>query len=566
MKFAVRKFALALTLGAMGSFGAYGGQDALVKFSTLGNGQYDVLGVRTLDWQETGDLGVEDLIPVPANCGGYQSFVQWAVNAVKDDECSFNVYAHGRLAGFINKSSRAITVRTLSKNGGTCPAGGGCIEVAAALHGVERARIVEPYNGSNQPKIQFLSLGGTLHYYLSPADSNVPNPGNTAPTTFSNGTPFLSATFTSVLGDFTANQGGHNYVAAGIQDYDKSVIDVQSALDGSPLATLTGTTHYAVISLPTSLQQIIQFGQGIGDTSPIYLLKDGSSSPTSISDQAFKIDANSVFAGEPAVVGPCDSCRMTGGSMQTNDQQLLIENNNPATYPSCTQGDTSCCESRNFPQNVNTAKTYAPDKSDVYDGSGQIGAATNHSQPNGEWTHNNFRGQSGQWVFRSGTKSAPKATLINHISCFDDPACLHAAANGEYKQIYWDGTGSFRNAKGEDPKTKSIVINGVTVYTDNAGDLATRHYYRAYVADLGEDGPVSPLPQACKDWKPGDLLGPLTGSKSGKATDETCDVCADVYQIEIHATTDPSSPIMYTVGGYMNKGNYQIHRETGNPN
>ena len=40
-------------------------------------------------------------------------------------------------------------------------------------------------------------------------------------------------------------------------------------------------------------------------------------------------------------------------------------------------------------------------------------------------------------------------------------------------------------------------------------------------------------------------------------------LCPDIDQIEIHATTDRNSPVIYTVGAYVDGGNLQIHPPVG---
>jgi len=52
---------------------------------------------------------------------------------------------------------------------------------------------------------------------------------------------------------------------------------------------------------------------------------------------------------------------------------------------------------------------------------------------------------------------------------------------------------------------------------------------------------------------------PKFGDKGGQA----CDTCPDYYEIEIHCTTDPASPVIYKVGDFIDGGNLQIHPEVG---
>jgi hypothetical protein len=44
---------------------------------------------------------------------------------------------------------------------------------------------------------------------------------------------------------------------------------------------------------------------------------------------------------------------------------------------------------------------------------------------------------------------------------------------------------------------------------------------------------------------------------------QTCSECADTYEIEIHCTEDPSSPVAYRVSHYISEGNFQLHPAVG---
>jgi hypothetical protein len=173
-----------------------------------------------------------------------------------------------------------------------------------------------------------------------------------------------------------------------------------------------------------------------------------------------------------------------------------------------------------------------------------------------------------------GSHSNPPDTAITDITCSDPPACVHAAANGEFKQIDFEGTGSFRNLRGGGPGAPTTqTINGVTVRLDNNSVGPTIHYARVHIEDLGEDGPVSPeaIAFCIANHVPGSNAdgGSLTDADvppPDNGNGPICTACPDIYQIEIHSGPNRTDPVMYTVGSYTNKGNLQIHRPTGNPN
>lgn len=202
-------------------------------------------------------------------------------------------------------------------------------------------------------------------------------------------------------------------------------------------------------------------------------------------------------------------CRMTGGGVDVNGEILL------GTFAS------------------------ASDQSDRYTFGGQIGAPTaSQPQPYGEWTHHQQKGPSGDFIFRAGTASAPKDTMITLVTC-SDPGYCKPARPAPFKQIDYEGIGSFRNVKGS---LNSVVI------PDNKPNY-TKHYFRAHVEDIGEPGAGG---KQIKDTQCTHVPGTLIDLSQ-------CEHCPDVYQIEIYATEDPASHVIYSVGGFINGGNLQIH-------
>lgn len=194
---------------------------------------------------------------------------------------------------------------------------------------------------------------------------------------------------------------------------------------------------------------------------------------------------------------------------------------------------------------------------------GQIGAPSG-GIPRGHWTHTQHEGAEGSFTFHSGTSSAPDGTEISTIECNDPGWCVQARC-APFKQLFWTGVGNFAHQHYDGQFTE------VTPGGPKKG--GTLHYYRAMVGDFGENNrPTREIPGNC-EWGP--LPGPWEASsanflgnsgldpKFGDKGGQICDTCPDYYQIEIYATTDPSSDVIYTFFGFLESGNYQIHPATG---
>jgi len=172
---------------------------------------------------------------------------------------------------------------------------------------------------------------------------------------------------------------------------------------------------------------------------------------------------------------------------------------------------------------------------------GQAGANTAlPPQPAGEWTHHQASGPAGSFSFHGGTHSAPDGTEITRIECMD-PGFCDPARPAPAKQLDFWGVGIFHNSKNLPPILSENVVDGESL-----------HFFEVNVDDAGEPGKGKGTPGNC----PSDGFG-LNGSV------ELVDCsCADFYRITIHATTDPSSDVIYSVWGYI-QGNLQIHPLTG---
>jgi hypothetical protein len=282
-------------------------------------------------------------------------------------------------------------------------------------------------------------------------------------------------------------------------------------------------------------------------------------------------------------------CRMTGGHVKFYDDGTSL------TVP----GDA---ETYNVSQVMVKKGNKLQSENQVtwYTLGGQIGApqagclaAPDPKQPFGNWQHTHHQGSvswpggsfSGGFSFHSGTASAPDEAYIKCITCADPGWCVQARC-APFKQIFWEGTGVFHNI---DAGTN---FNGCEVKTPGKNKPPTIHYYRAHVGDFGEpagsseqqkpadqcgwtsagvsiwngilDG-VTVLPWPL-DFKFGDKGGQSCSSFEGcnlPPYNGKCGECPDWYEIEIHCTADPTSPIIYKVGNFITHGNHQIHPEVG---
>ena len=136
-------------------------------------------------------------------------------------------------------------------------------------------------------------------------------------------------------------------------------------------------------------------------------------------DFEFQSDANHAFQVGVTVPG---ACRVTYGG---NDRNGNIAPNSFGEACMRVKGNQENC----------------------YTFGGQVGAPTANPAlggPFGEHTHHNVSGPAGDFVFRAGTHSAPKTTRITATACKDPGACRQAEANAGFKQIDFEGTGSFR--------------------------------------------------------------------------------------------------------------------------
>ncbi|MDP3296874.1 MAG: hypothetical protein Q8N09_04670 [Thermodesulfovibrionia bacterium] len=190
----------------------------------------------------------------------------------------------------------------------------------------------------------------------------------------------------------------------------------------------------------------------------------------------------------------------------------------------------------------------------------------------GEWEHSHHENGTLKFSFHAGTHSAPPDSYIQCITCTDPGWCVQARC-APFKQIFWEGTGVFQNPnqKNDSP----FKLSGCTI-DPNAGKTHTLHYYKAHVGDFGEPGNTGKQkswdPNVCH-WTSGGVeventvlmtpQPPVPDPKFGDKGGQSCDACPDWYEIEVHCTANPSSPIIYRAAGYLTGGNHQLHPEVG---
>jgi hypothetical protein len=209
---------------------------------------------------------------------------------------------------------------------------------------------------------------------------------------------------------------------------------------------------------------------------------------------------------------------------------------------------------------------------------GQIGApmASATGPSYGEWEHQQHctgkkgacTGSAFAFDFKAGTASgkAKDTTIIDTVVCGDPGWCTQARC-APFKQIFWDGIGLIKNIS-----PNFVLPGGVSCTNTGEGSL---HYFKAHVGDFGEPGSTAVKEKACKTcpWQSGgveisniNLLSPVSiapppfGDKGG----EICPCgCGDWYEIEIHCTEAPASPIIYRFKSFINTGNFQLHPPVG---
>lgn len=198
---------------------------------------------------------------------------------------------------------------------------------------------------------------------------------------------------------------------------------------------------------------------------------------------------------------------------------------------------------------------------------GQVGAPTANPAlggPFGEHTHHQVSGPAGDFVFHAGTHSSLKSTRISATACKDPGACRQAVANASFKQIDFEGTGSFRNLS--DTAKSYLIGKGAPadIGPDNASSKI--YYFRVDMDDTGEPGDKASKNQFdiknCSRFFAADQNSPLNTADPLLNTYAQCNQCADVYQFYICKDQNAceQKDAIYAVRAFLTGGNIQLHR------
>jgi hypothetical protein len=280
---------------------------------------------------------------------------------------------------------------------------------------------------------------------------------------------------------------------------------------------------------------------------------------------------------------PTGQCRMTHGTITTNQDGTFSLNEDGTLN---TEGGPAIVESNSGSsgngKKARTSSNGGGGATPQYNWSGQIGAPQANDPSFGEQEFNQHNHPFyGSWAFHAGTNSAtnPETKIIS-VECSDPGWCENARC-APFKQIFWDGVGEFQNIK--DNVGWDVECDVVPKRKEKGDNIpGTFHYFRAHAGDFGDGGSTHDQqnnqqnPDTC-EWTSGGtdinntmLIGgpddnPVVPAPPGKQHSDKgsqdCDECPDYFEIEIHCTMDPNSPIIYEVHDFITNGNIQIHPE-----
>lgn len=517
-----------------------------ISFDPDGPGTRQPISVLAFDWTQNSALAV----------GGNPSGGLTAGDVV-------HLLAHAKLAKVINQDGVGISL----------PSG---IEVTFVAGFAENVT-APAAPGAGPAGFEFAaasSLPNFFEMWVSTPDHNA-----LAGTNYNNGKRILYGVVTSSIGNYAGGApiqaldlfGINNYpgisTITGVGSTQLSGVIVTADEDYFPGLTPTQLANLKVFfntSTVTPYRQINPSARFVGDAAdldpntnefvgpaPNVLANIGTTNGgphgardgIATNDLNFELQADSNQSFEPGQEIP-GTCRVTYGG---NDRNGNIDLKKFGEICSRDKGNVLNC----------------------YTFGGQVGAPTNDPNqggPFGEHTHHQVQGEAGDFVFRAGTHSAPENTRIDAVACKDPGAIQPAAANASFKQIDFEGTGSFRTLSDE-AKTYLEANGGTDIEPDNASDA--RYYFRVDMVDTGEpgNGAKQQDKQACEDFLAADLNLPLTTPdprylEADGGFAESGASCADVYQFYICPTAAPceEADAMYAVRGYLTGGNIQLHK------
>lgn len=490
-----------------------------VQVDPAATGNYQIVDINEIDWQSSGDIAIRDELPQPATANGssYSTYASWVANAIVADTVTLELYSHTRANDFLNNAGNSIRPNTLSRDGSSCVAGGGCFEITAAANLLVSAILIQK---SPTAILQFSAISGDVNIFLD----QTPDSDVTTGIGYTDGLSAISGTFTSITGNFIEAGNGSNATATSISSYDPNIIEVDNNFSGFKITDITFDT---LISQVSSGEASVSAGDSIG------LLPH----TIQVADLVLKADSNSEFLGaeNPDEV---TACRMTGGGV--DDSGDIIS----GTFAEGTK--------YTFGGNIRSA-------------------LPNDPTPGMNWQHNHHGNGKNvdKFAFHVGTPSAPSETKITSVTCFDEGFCFPARP-ADFQQIKWTGLGTFRNISGNYLASVGVIPSSKANYT--------LHCMEGHVMDIGEPGgtgakgpnkdKICPLDadEIFADEGGLGFLNNQTPIVDENSTDPSqCGNCADYYSITIYdtpaANADGSctgNPI-YSVHDFINGGNLQLH-------
>jgi len=460
------------------------------------------------------------------------------------------------------------------------------------------------------PLLVFLCISGFLFLGVQNASAAFKlklESGATAVTIQDNGAGDLHATVGSIV--FIGAVGGFNVQTATGLSKPAVGSAIVAVMDFSVVTTTGASGGTLVISLTDT-----DFGAGSGDTTLTSSIGGTTTGTTSF--QSFLDTANTEFGTSGATVcttglqGPfggafnsdeASPCTLSGPFSLTAVAEVTQGPNStqsfgasarvpvpPVLLGACrlTGGNATVAPAIGVDGQPTWTYEYDSASEESFDTGywittgGQINAPSGNQPPSGHWVHEHHGGGVGNFGFHSGTSSAPDGTQISTVACNDQGWCVQARC-APFKQLFWTGIGNFAHQHFD------AAFPGCNVVPAKPNKDGTLHFYRAMVGDFGEnDRPtreeslVDENPDTC-DWfarlqaagypgPPGPFdaasavfLDSMLDDQFGYKGGQVCDKCPDYYQIEIHCTADPGSPVIYEFQGFLQHGNYQIHPETG---
>lgn len=419
--------------------------------------------------------------------------------------------------------------------------------------------------GNGEFRIDVKYTSGTINLYLDTnLDSLFANPAGTTPPAGAGGTHFEEGVLIATL---QVKDGvGHTFIKPGGGDIENQgsvemFLEFSYALDdfwldgsGTDLLDLVGSNMILAfvdmnINSPTQVP-----GVPAGALFTTYSNEDGS----------VRIEI------VPEQIG---ACRMTHGSVTVNQDNTFDLEGDPI--------EVALPDELITKGNSNKLRSVA---GGWYNWAGQIGAPQANDPSFGEMELNQHdHPLFGDFAFHAGTNSATKPeTEITSIACSDPGWCENARC-APFKQIFWNGVGEFQNLKNNNGWENACNVQPKSGHGHNV-QPGTFHYFEAHATDFGEpggnfppgDGP-QPSEELCTDWTsggvdiantnfitgPDGLVPPLPGEHHGDKGSQECQNCPDYFEIEIHCTMDPESPIIYQTHDFIDRGNIQIHPEVG---